>query len=219
MIDGDLDMNMNTILHVITILDKLASQQTMDNVIKLASTTLLTNTNIIINHNLDWRDTISGYARGYQLLHNNNVVATDDLPAATVNNMRISSLSGSRLDDNIITALYPRLSLITKLNINNNIKVTTCAPFARTLHTLSAKGKCALTNDGLKLCTNITSLNINNNVKITTCEPFASTLRILFANVCKLSDSGLSSCIILKELWVDSNENITTCETICKIPP
>jgi len=86
-------------------------------------------------------------------------------------------------------------TLIQKLYVCNNEKITTCAPFATTLQILNASCTCGISDDGLRTCTMIHTLNASNNIKITTCVPFASSLRILSAyESCGISDNGLRTC-------------------------
>ena len=98
-------------------------------------------------------------------------------------------------------------------SIHNN-KITTCAPFAKTLKKLQSNH---ITNDGLMLCANLKILIASNNPNITTCAPFAKTLRVLHArNNCGITDAGLLLCTKLRVLHASCNCILTTCAPFAK---
>jgi len=101
------------------------------------------------------------------------------------------------------------LRLCTRLKIlhcANNIKITTCSPFAKTLRILDASRMCGIGDDGLKLCTRLTYLNASDNNDITTCASFANSLKFI-RNGCYISD--LEQCVKLYHAAAKKS-NITT---------
>jgi len=105
---------------------------------------------------------------------------------------------------------------ITKLNISNNDKISTCAPFAKSLRILNASNISIMNDDGLRLCTSIVELNMWNNNNITTCAPFAKSLRILNIASCSISDNGLRECDAIENLNAQRCKYITTCNPFAK---
>jgi len=107
---------------------------------------------------------------------------------------------------------------IESLDATDNPNITTCVPFAATLHTLVATYTCGIGDAGLSSCTHIKILNADDNPKITTCDPFANSLRELIAEYrCGISDVGLSSCTQLNVLCAFGNVAITTCAPFAKL--
>ena len=113
---------------------------------------------------------------------------------------------------------------LEELDVSGNDKITTCATFAKSLKILHANScilnhrigwetYCGITDDSLKLCTNIEILHATDNLRITTCTPFAKSLKILYADGewCAITDDGLLSCTTLQQLYVSDNAGITTC--------
>jgi len=103
------------------------------------------------------------------------------------------------------------------LSVDYNDRITTCAPFAKSLRVLSANCyhddsyglQCGMTDDGLRLCTNIRYLFADNNSKITTCKPFADILRMVSAKKgCGISDDALKVCTNIKNKDTRGNPNI-----------
>jgi len=110
---------------------------------------------------------------------------------------------------------------IETLNASVNRHITSCAPFAQTLHTLYANNElsnhhrtCGISDNSLSSCKFITKLYADDNHKITTCKPFAKSLKVLHAyNFCGINDSGLSSCSLIEELDASDNQKIKTCDS------
>jgi len=104
-------------------------------------------------------------------------------------------------------------NVLEDLNACNNEKITTCAPFSKTLKKLNAYYRCGINDNELSSCINLEWLDASNNIKITTCKPFAKTLRILYADgsMCGITDDGLRSCTKLRKLYTRSNRKIASC--------
>ena len=64
---------------------------------------------------------------------------------------------------------------IEELNCNNNIYITTCKPFAKSLRILHAR-ESAISDVGLSKCAHIEELDCMDNDLITTCAPFGKSL-------------------------------------------
>ena len=149
---------------------------------------------------------------------------------ATLNGLRITSLNvrDKFVNDNHIQ----HCTALTILAIRNSYcKITTCAPFAKSLKVLCAEHKSEITDKSLELCTSIAELYVSGNRGITTCEPFANTLEVLnvsksrmyyFATriteslECGIGDIGIASCHSIKKLIAHNNERITTCAPFAK---
>ena len=107
------------------------------------------------------------------------------------------------------------------LHATDNVRITTCAPFANTLKKLNANGCCGITDDGLSTCTKIQQLCAVGNIGITTCAPFSNTLTMLLAGadnygLCGITDAGLSLCSNISNLDAHCNQYITTCEPFAR---
>jgi len=93
------------------------------------------------------------------------------------------------------------IKMCTKLKMlysENNPNITTCEPFAKTLHTLVCSGTSGISDDGIKLCKSIRNLTILGNDKITSCEHFIQTLEYLDID----SKSGINTDISKTYEWV-----------------
>jgi len=133
----------------------------------------------------------------------------------------IVSLSSPRILYQEYVDLFINLK---QLDVSDNVRVTSCNSFAKSLTNLTAKGRCGITDNGLALCTNLRRLNIHNNRCITTCEPFTSLI-VLIASVskytdrtqtCAMNDNGLRKCTTIRKLIAYNNPNITTCDPFAK---
>jgi len=102
--------------------------------------------------------------------------------------------------------------MLKEINVENNLNIKTCAPFAKTLKILNASGQwCALTDNGINMCKKLKRLNASKNNNITTCDPFAKTLICLDASgVCGITNNGLWQCTKLQKLNASNNRNIET---------
>jgi len=105
------------------------------------------------------------------------------------------------------------------LNLDNNVYIRTCYPFARSLRVLHARGKwCVLCDEGIAQCSRLKELHVANNPNIKTCAPFAKTLRVLDASsrYSRINDQSIASCTKLVQLCVCDNTLVTTCEPFAK---
>ena len=83
---------------------------------------------------------------------------------------------------------------ITRLRADNNISITTCAPFAMSLTILYAENDCGISDNGLTLCKNIKYLSIINNNKITTLNPFANSLQVIHTDNITMLNTNMILC-------------------------
>ena len=172
--------------------------------------------------------TCKPFAKTLKILNATCLYCINNSPRAS----RSSYLSESEINKeiSILSGINNKgLSLCTRikeLNASNNVKITTCAPFAKALRKLNAGGRSGISDDGLSLCKNIKKLIANNNPRITTCMPFAKTLKILEAassynvyyadSASGINDIGLLLCENIENLNANDNPKITTCAPFAK---
>ena len=113
---------------------------------------------------------------------------------------------GSKLDD---AALVEATQLV-KLQAQNNPRLTTVAPFGKTLIELDAIGDCGINDIGLATATNLVCLDASRNARIQNIQSCASTLVEL-----SIKDSGIGQETVLHArnlIYVDISNNtaITT---------
>ena len=211
---------------MIAILDKLMATEIIDIVLKSPCNRV---TAAIINHDSSDREIINAYANGYNVVYNNSLYVSHNLPAAIKNNLHIKSANGALISDDIISSC----TAIEQLYTNESCNITDCNRFAKTLRKLSATNtpckeydiasnkyvnKHNKINDrAIRKCTGITHLDASCNKFITTCSPFAKNLCKLEArDECGISDKGLTSCKSIVHLDASCNRNITTCKPFAK---
>ena len=83
-----------------------------------------------------------------------------------------------------------------------NRKITTCAPFAKTIKVLHAEAN-LLSDSGLTNCNKLRELNHKNNIHITTFAPFAKTLKVLYTTTA--GEDEIKLCNNLVELHCCDN--------------
>ena len=194
-------------------------------------------TTCIINHTFD--NVLVHYKNGYKLLHNGTVIDDNHhMKHAIQNGLRADTLvinctikygtdteyldtigdSGVAICESFAASVRKILIIgMERKRFLSNNSIITCAPFATSLQILSARYSCGITDNGLRLCTNIKNLCAGNNGRITTCAPFATSLRILNAyGNCGISDNGLHACIHIENLDARYNFKITSCRTFAK---
>jgi len=217
-------MSTTDLNRILTICDKLAMHNTIDKILML-NTPSKPCAPLIINHSLSNDALIELYAKTstynllYGCLHCNacDIVRRDNVfHNTTLNRLRITSIN---VHDNIINdddiKYYTSIVTLKIYDKYKRCKITTCAPFAKSLKVLHAYSE--LCDKGLKLCTSITELNANNTYGITTCGPFANSLKILHASgLCGIDDRGLVLCHSITTLDASCNVKITTCEPFAK---
>ena len=213
----------NNFCDTLSVCDKLARHDIIDEILASDKISNVPYASLIINHALSNDALIKLYAKtgAYNLLH--GCVDTEDtilesnhniFRDATLNGLRITNIRvyGKSTDDNIRCCT----SLAT-LEIYQDCKITTCAPFAKSLKVLHTENCCVFGDEELKSCTSIIELNTTNNHRITTCAPFANSLEVLNAlNNSGIGDIGLVSCRFIKKLIACNNIKITTCEPFAK---
>jgi len=115
---------------------------------------------------------------------------------------------------------YSNTILLTCKNIESIAYIYGCdlkkSPSVKNIKSLRSQ---RITDDELKLCTNLRRLYLCDNKNIFTCAPFSNTLRILDVSQSSnssvgylIGDYGLSMCKKIKSLNVAYNARITTCE-------
>jgi len=209
---------------VLTVLDKLMMAGSITTIINAHGDTVMRlPPMLIINHKLDNDDTIVAYANKYKVVHNGQVLATDELPKAVANGMVVASIGGNLATDRNIA----RCTLLRELNIvEKNDDITTLKPFAKNLKKLKMHYS-NFTDDDLAACISLEELHIEcariyeedkfgyvsrRDGVLTTCAPFAKTLRKLsIAEFERIGDFGLQMCCSLTELDANDNKSITTC--------
>jgi len=190
-----------------------------------------------INHSLHYNRLRDTYARtnSYNALYNyDNTIhpKKNHMHRAIQNGLHVTTMtipSKCTVTDDDIRCC----TSLTELIIDGNTKITTLAPFAKTLHILSLRARrwnCSIDDNALSSCTDLEELNISYNYRITTCAPFAKSLKILYANMYVsnnsdtmidkknrgMTDDGLASCTNIEILHARDNINITTCAPFAK---
>jgi len=230
-------INEHNVKDIVVMLDKL---QCTDAVTMLLNFDIVPNTdqNVVrtatINHSLDYEQLPNTYARTnlYNALHNHThtIYPNNDTRNAITNGLCVANMEITHAvtDDDIKCC-----TSLTKVSIDRDTKITTLAPFAKTLRKLSifsSQNTCLINDDALSLCTEIEELYISCNNIITTCTPFAKSLKKLCAIIhtnenydtidgCKnrgLTDAGLVLCTNIEILCATDNINITTCAPFAK---
>jgi len=217
----------STLCHILTICDKLARHDIIDEILAQHIILPEPHATLIIHHTLSPDALIELYAKtnAYNLLHKGihykyehyYVQRTDTTPIhdifrnATINGLRVANIA---IYDKIIDDRHiEHCTSLTKLSIfEENYKITTCAPFANSLKILIAAFGNGIGDDSLSSCHFIDELIAGDNPKITTCAPFANSLEILNAQGNSgIGDDGLALCHYIKELFACNNHRITTC--------
>ena len=136
-------------------------------------------------------------------------------PKAVGNGLRITKLRYEKYvtDDNIKLC-----TSIEDLDLASGCKLTTFAPFAKSIRNLNMKENNIIRDELLKSCVSIETLYCNQiNYNITTCAPFAKSLRKLYVPRYRrsapggITDASISMCTSIVELCADGNGYITTC--------
>jgi len=254
MLQSHLEFNRQLVINIdirtiLRICDKLVLVNAMDKTIKLSIglKTPLT----IVNHRIrSSADIYVAYMNRYNIVFNGIVDFTGQSTAKMVasnknvntymrvaklyntnwscTTMHIGSLRVLYASDgsSICDATINLCVVLEELYADNNKNITTCKPFANTLHTLSCAGSCGITDKGIKRCAKLKNLHMMDNVHITTCVPFARTLKYL--NISNspyndyddiMCDDGLYSRMQqfnISELNANYNRRITTCKTFAK---
>ena len=219
------DIPTNTLCHILTICDKLARHDIIDEI--LAQHVILQpHTSLIIHHTLSNDAIIKLYAKtnAYNLLYGRihhkymPYCAPYIVPPihnmfrdATLNGLRVTSINvyDIFMNDNHIKYC----TSLTELNIYyETYNITTCARFAHSLKVLRVAYNSGIGNNSLVSCHSIKELCACSNYKITTCAPFANSLEVLDASDdCGIGDGGLALCHFIKQLNANNNCKITTC--------
>jgi len=211
--------------HILAICDKLVLSDIINKILDDISP--IPYTSLIINHTLSDDAIIKLYAKtsAYNLLYGcihyfpyygtrDNTLEHDMFRDATLNGLRVANISvhNKFINDNHIR----HCTSLTTLQIHDSgCKITTYAPFAKSLKVLHARNKFG--DEKLEMCTSIVELYAGNNDNITTCAPFAKSLEVLDASgCCGIENSGLVLCHSIKKLIVSHNIKITTCEPFAK---
>ena len=92
---------------------------------------------------------------------------------------------------------------IEELDCCDNIRITTCEPFAKSLRILHAR-RSVMTDIGLSKCVNIEELDCMDSKLITTCAPFYRSLLRLNMIGSGIVNNGLLRCKYIKVLAYDS---------------
>ena len=213
----------STLCHILTICDKLVRHDIIDEILT-RHVILQPPTSLIIHHSLSNDAIIKLYAKtnAYNLLYCRirytctlfydrcDVASMYDMfRDATRNGLRVASIDvyNKFIDDNHIKYC----TSLVELNIICG-KITTCAPFAKSLKVLRVAFNNYIGNNSLVTCHSIKELYACCNREITTCAPFANSLEVLYATSdCGIGDDGLVSCRSIKTLYADNNRIITTC--------
>ena len=211
---------------ILTICDKLALRDTIDKIFTHDNISAIPYASLIINHSLSDDALIKLYAkphtytynllygcihyntfkRRYSLKHGHRIFRN-----ATRNGLRVANIYAG--DEFIDDDHIQYCTSLTTLTIHDtDRKITTCAPFAKSLKVLYIYGN-IFNDEILQSCTSIVELYAGNNRGVTTCAPFANSLKVLDASHnCGIGDDGLASCHFIKNLIAYNNIKITTCE-------
>jgi len=212
------------VVNALSIFDKLGMSHIVNTIIHLR---ILQDTCMqiqMIHHRLKMYDIIKAYANNYNVVYNNRLTVID---RAHLQESRLlakrameKGLFVTKIDDNYYYDILNSCTSLTELDAHRdyNYIPSSFATFAPRLRKLVIS-RSNVTEDHMKLCTNIVELHAYCQKKITTCEPFAKTLKILFAGgTCGITDDALNACINLEELYACDNERITSCDPFaCKL--
>jgi len=216
--------------NILTICDKLALHDIINKIFTHHKISIVPYASLIIYHALSDDALIELYAKtgaynlltAYKLLHGCIHYDTSKhrysfehyhriFRDATRNGLRVINISAR--DEFINDDHIQYCTFLTTLTIHDtDCKITTCAPFAKSLKVLSAINYSHFGDEILRSCTSIVELYAKDNHRITTCAPFANSLEILDASsYCGIGDDGLTSCRFIKNLIASNNIKITTC--------
>jgi len=173
---------------------------------------------------------IDAFNNGYKIIARGNSYSTAAIRSRSLNNafdngLFLRSIIVCRIAD--IDNVSQYLLIIHVHSLLNSYPIPqkcTNIESVRNMHNidkLSAKNiktidSVFISDDELKLCTNLRELYMCNNKNITTCAPFSNTIRILDAHWSSISNDGLQMCRQINKLDISNTVNITTCKPFAK---
>jgi len=211
-------INAYNIGSILPILDKLMMTHVINAILELYIVPSTKHAMLTINHTS--RDNIVEiYACGsvYNLVYNY------DMGMCPYDRL-VAAISRGLIVRNIVVYPYVKDSYIrsctsvVRATIYWEFKITSFAPFEKSLRDLWIESSKWVGDDVLRNCTQIEILNARDNRRVTTCKPFANTLikLVVSGEYCGMCDDGLVTCHNIRELYACDNAKITTCAPFAK---